>query len=135
MPTNNCTGFPQQVAVSHQKYRIATTATDNRELEVQPVEDDDDDDEAEDPDDDDEDQRVPQGFGIARSASSSRMRTLFRFIRRTRSLTFSLYEAVISGKTPKLRIPEFQKGLARSFTPYLTYTTLAYPFWNSGTGV
>ena len=73
-----------QVAVSHQKYRIATTAAAEHDLEVQPVEEsDDDNDDTEDHDvgddeDDDEDQSVPQSFGIARSASSSRMRTLFR---------------------------------------------------------
>ena len=73
-----------QVAVSHQKYRIATTAAAEHDLEVQPVEesdDDNDDDDIEDHDDDEddnEDQSVPQSFGIARSASSSRMRTLFR---------------------------------------------------------
>ena len=71
-----------QVAVSHQKYRIATTAAAEHDLEVQPVEEsDDDNDDTEDhdvSDDDDEDQSVPQSFGIARSASSSRMRTLFR---------------------------------------------------------
>ena len=71
-----------QVAVSHQKYRIATTAAAEHDLEVQPVEEsDDDNDDTEDhdvSDDDDEDESVPQSFGIARSASSSRMRTLFR---------------------------------------------------------
>ena len=80
----------QQVAVSHQKYRIASTSNDDHELEVQPVVESDDEDQPEDPDDDDdddkddedddEDQRVPQNFGIARSTSSSRMRTLFRSV-------------------------------------------------------